>query len=94
VATEEQQLKPPMNKKKKKCHGNRKLQYFKRKCQARSLNEEQSLARILNRTNDTIFEQLPMDQTIPERAHESISSSSFEKNETLSNRNNNNVLKQ
>jgi hypothetical protein len=70
-ATEEQQLKPPVNKKKKKCHGNRKLQYFKRKCRARGLNEEQILARILNRTNDTIFEQLPMDQTIPERAHES-----------------------
>ncbi len=37
----EQQPEPPrMTKKKKKCHGNRKLPHFKRKCRARGLTHE------------------------------------------------------
>jgi hypothetical protein len=57
-----------MTKRKKKCHGNRKLQHFKRKCRARGLTEEQIATRIQNR-NDTISGQLLTDQTIPEQAH-------------------------
>jgi hypothetical protein len=59
-----------MTKRKKKCHGNRKLRHFKRKCRARSLTEEQITTRIQTR-NDTISEQLLTDQAIPEQAHES-----------------------
>jgi hypothetical protein len=39
--TEEQQSEPQMEKRKSKCHGNRKLQHFKRKCRVRGLTEEQ-----------------------------------------------------
>ena len=41
---------------KSKCHGNRKLQRFKRKCRLRGLNEEQITVLIQNR-NHTILEQ-------------------------------------
>jgi hypothetical protein len=58
------------NEEKKKCHGNRKLQHFKRKCRARGLTEEQITTRIQNR-NHTISEQFLTDQAIPKRAHES-----------------------
>ena len=70
VFTEEQPSEARMTKRKKKCHGNRKLQHFKRKCRARGLTEEQITARIQNR-RDTISEQLLPDQAVPERAHES-----------------------
>ncbi|CAF1315540.1 unnamed protein product [Rotaria sp. Silwood1] len=46
-------------KKESKCHGNRKLQHFKRKCRARDLTEEQIIALIRTR-NDEISEQLRM----------------------------------
>jgi hypothetical protein len=65
MLTKEQQSEPRMTKKKKKCHGNRKLQHFKRKCRARGLTEEQITTRIQNR-NNTISEQLLTDQAIPE----------------------------
>ncbi len=45
------------NEKKKKCHGNRKLQHFKRKCRVRGLTEEQITTRIHN-GNNTILEQV------------------------------------
>ena len=43
--------------KKSKCHGNRKLQHFKRKCRARGLNEEQ-VATLIQTRHHTISEQL------------------------------------
>ena len=70
VLTEEQELEARIVKRKKKCHGNRKLQHFKRKCRARRLTEDQITTRIQNRS-DTIPEQLLTDQAIPERTHES-----------------------
>ncbi len=70
VLTEEQQSESQITKRKKKCHGNRKLQHFKRKCRARGLTEEQITTRIQNR-NHTISEQLLIDQAIPEQAYES-----------------------
>jgi hypothetical protein len=48
--------------KEKKCHGNRKLQHFKRKCRARGLNEEQSAA-LIDARHHAISEQLLNDQT-------------------------------
>ena len=42
-----------MTKKRSKCHGNCKLQHFKRKCRARGLNEEQ-IAVLINTQNDTV----------------------------------------
>jgi hypothetical protein len=69
--TEGQQSEPQMEKRKSKCHGNRKLQHFKRKCRARGLTEEQITTRIQNR-NHTISEQLLTGQVIPEQqAHQS-----------------------
>jgi len=44
-------------KKKSTCHGNRKLQRFKRKCRARGLNQEQ-ITILIDQKNDTICEQL------------------------------------
>lgn len=41
-----------MTTKTSKYHGNRKLQYFKRKCRKRGLNEEQ-IAVLINTRNDT-----------------------------------------
>jgi len=57
VLTEEQQSESRITKRKKKCHENRKLQHFKRKCRARGLTEEQIKTRIQNR-NDTISERV------------------------------------
>jgi hypothetical protein len=65
---EEQQLE--IGKRKKKCHGNRKLQHFKRKCRARGLNEEEITVLIQNR-NHTISEQSSNDQMVIEQTHES-----------------------
>lgn len=48
---------------KRKCHGNRKLQHFKRKCRARGLNEEQ-ITMLIHTRNHTISEQLSMTQTV------------------------------
>jgi hypothetical protein len=70
MLTEEEQSKSRMTKLKKRCHGNRKLQHFKRKCRARGLTEEQITTRIQNR-NHTISEQLLIDQAIPEQTHQS-----------------------
>ncbi len=70
VLTEEQQSESQITERKKKCHGNRKWQHFKRKCRALGLTEEQITTRIEN-TNHTISEQLLTDRAIPEQAHES-----------------------
>ncbi len=70
VISEEQQSESQITKRKKKCHGNRKLQHFKRKCRVRGLIEEQITIRIQNR-NHTISKQLLIDQAIPEQTHES-----------------------
>ena len=71
VVTEEQHAEPTTTKKKRtKCHGNRKLQRFKRKCRAGGLTEEQIIAHIQNRTNAT-SERLLTSQAIPERTLES-----------------------
>ena len=70
VTNEEHQSElPAKTRKKKKWHGNRKLQHFKRKCRARGLAEELITERIQNRTNIT-SERLPTDQIILERTHE------------------------
>jgi hypothetical protein len=66
VLMEERQSEPQIAKRKRKCHGNRRLQHLKRKCRARGLTEEQITIRIQTR-NDTIYEQLLTDQAIPER---------------------------
>jgi hypothetical protein len=66
----EQQSASKFKEKKKKCHGNRKLQHFKRKCRARGLTEEQIIIRIQNR-NDTMSEKLLTNQAIlPEQTHD------------------------
>jgi hypothetical protein len=70
MLTEEEQSESRITKRKKKCHGNRKLRHFKRKCRARGLTEEQITTRIQTR-NDAISEQLLTDQAIHEQAHES-----------------------
>ncbi len=70
VLTKEQQSESQITKRKKKCHGNRKLQHFKRKCRARGLTEEQITTLIQNRKH-AISEQLLIDQAIPEQARES-----------------------
>ena len=54
----------------KKCHGNRKLQHFKRKCRARGLSEEQ-ITTVIHQNNRTISEQSPNDPTIFEQPHPS-----------------------
>ena len=54
----------------KKCHGNRKLQHFKRKCRARGLNEEKIIT-IIHQNNRTISEKSPTDSTISEQPHPS-----------------------
>ena len=54
----------------KKCHGNRKLQHFKRKCRARGLSEEQ-ITTVIHQNNRTISEQSPTDPTIFEQPHPS-----------------------
>ncbi|UJR12871.1 hypothetical protein I4U23_017045 [Adineta vaga] len=45
-----------MKNKKRKCHGNRKLQHFKRKCRARGLSEEQ-ITSLVQTKDHTISEQ-------------------------------------
>jgi hypothetical protein len=42
-------------KKKSKCHGNRQLQHFKRKCLARGFNEAE-IATVIHKRNHTISE--------------------------------------
>ena len=71
VVTEDTHSEPPMTKITKRCHGNRKLQHFKRKCRARGLTEEQIIARVQRRT-DAISEQLLTDRAVPERVHERV----------------------
>ncbi|UJR18760.1 hypothetical protein I4U23_005666 [Adineta vaga] len=46
----------------KRCHGNRKLQHFKRKCRTRGLTEEQIIT-LIQTKHDTISEQLPNDHS-------------------------------
>ncbi len=70
LLTGEQQSESQMKTTKKKCHGNRKLQHFKRKCRARGLTEEQIKILIQNR-NNTISETFLSDQTTPEHVHQS-----------------------
>ena len=48
--------------KKSKCHGNRKLQHFKRKCRARGLNEEQ-IDILIQTRHHTISERLSNNPT-------------------------------
>ena len=50
-------------KNKSKCHGNRKLQHFKRKCRARGLSNEQ-IAILMHQRNHTISEHLSTNQMI------------------------------
>ena len=47
---------------KSKCHGNRKLQHFKRKCRARGLNQEK-IAVLIQTRNHIVSEQLLNSQT-------------------------------
>jgi DNA-binding transcriptional MerR regulator len=49
---ETDQPRPETEKKKKKCHGNRKLYHFKRKCRSRGMTEEQITVLINTRNND------------------------------------------
>ena len=49
---ETDQPRPETEKTKKKCHGNRKLYHFKRKCRSRGMTEEQITALINTRNND------------------------------------------
>jgi hypothetical protein len=70
LITGEQQSESQMKTTKKKCHRNRKLQHFKRKCRARGLTEEQIKILIQNR-NNTISETFLSDQTTPEHVHQS-----------------------
>ena len=67
--SEEQQSESQMAKRKSKCHGNRKLQHFKRKCRARGLSEEE-ITVLIHQRNHTISEQRLTDQVIPEQAHQ------------------------
>ena len=60
VLTEEEQR---VLKKKRKCHGNRKLQHFKRKCRARGLNIE-AITVLIHAKNRTLSTQLPNDQMV------------------------------
>jgi hypothetical protein len=72
VFTGEQQQKQQQQiiKIKKKCHGNRKLQHFKRKCRAHGLTKEE-IATLIYKRNSSISEQLLNDQTtIHEQIHE------------------------
>ena len=46
------QPRPETEKAKKKCHGNRKLYHFKRKCRSRGITEEQITTLIHTRNND------------------------------------------
>ena len=46
------QPEPEIKTSKKKCHGNRKLYHFKRKCRSRGMTEEQMTALINTRNND------------------------------------------
>jgi hypothetical protein len=48
---------PQTVKKKRKCHGNQKLQHFKRKCRIRGLNEKAIIA-LIHARNQTLSEQL------------------------------------
>ena len=48
---------PETIKKKTKCHGNQKLQHFKRKCRTRGLNEE-AIITLIHARNHTLSEQL------------------------------------
>jgi hypothetical protein len=50
-------------KKQSKCHGNRKLQHFKRKCRARGLNEKE-ITTLISTAKPSISEQLLNDPTI------------------------------
>jgi DNA-binding transcriptional MerR regulator len=45
------QPRPEMKTSKKKCHGNRNLYHFKRKCRSRGMTEEQ-IAALINSRND------------------------------------------
>jgi hypothetical protein len=49
--------------KKSKCYGNRKLQFFKRKCRACGLNEEQ-ITTLIHTRNNIVSEQLLNDETV------------------------------
>ena len=62
VLTGEEQI---IVKKKRKCHGNRKLQHFKRKCRARGLNTE-AITILIHAKNLTLSKQLPNDQMVTE----------------------------
>ena len=46
------QPRPEIKTSKKKCHGNRKLYHFKRKCRSRGMTEEQITVLINTRNND------------------------------------------
>ena len=48
---ETDQTRPETEKTKKKCHGNRKLYHFKRKCRSRGMTEEQITVLINTRNN-------------------------------------------
>ena len=50
----------------KKCHGNRKLQHFKRKCRSRGFTQEQT-ATMIDKKNHAISEQSPTDPIISEQ---------------------------
>ena len=50
----------------KKCHGNQKLQHFKRKCRSRGFTQEQ-IATMIDKKNHAISEQSPTDPIISEQ---------------------------
>jgi hypothetical protein len=53
----------------KKCHGNQKLQHFKRKCRSRGLGREQ-ITTLINKRDHTISEQSPTVPIISEQSHQ------------------------
>ncbi len=66
VLTGEELPQQQLVKKKRKCHGNRKLQYFKRTCRGCGLNEEE-ITKLIGARNRTVSEQLLNDQAIDEQ---------------------------
>ena len=69
MLTGEQQQHAQVVNKKRKCHGNRKLQHFKRKCRVRGLTQKQ-ITVLIDKRNHAISELLRTDRAILEQTHE------------------------
>lgn len=84
ILTREQQSELQMKKRKSKCHGNRKLYHFKRKCRARGLNEDEIITLIRQR-NHTIYEPVLNDPIVHEQTKQSNKRKRDQANEDLFN---------